>query len=116
MKCDRCDGQIERGDETEYLGQKLCEDCYMDVLSPVKTCDPWAVYAAKSMTGEGSALTNLQENILAVLRETKGIEPEPLAKRLGLKLSDLQREMATLRHMEKIRASMEGEKMVFRLW
>ena len=116
MKCDRCDGQIERGDETEYLGQKLCEDCYMEVLSPVKTCDPWAVYTAKSMSGDGSALTKLQENILAVLRETEGIEPEPLAKRLGLKLSDLQREMATLRHMEKIRASMEGDKKVFCLW
>ena len=116
MKCDRCGCQIERGGETEYMGQILCEDCYMDVLSPAKTCDPWAVYTAKSMTGDGSGLTKMQENILGVLKETGGIELELLAKKLGIKLSDLQREIATLRHMEKIKASMKGDKKVFCLW
>jgi len=116
MKCDRCGCQIERGDETEYMGQILCEDCYMEVLSPVKICDPWAVYTAKSMAGEGSTLTKLQENILVVLKETDGIEQELLAKKLGLKLNDLQREIATLRHMEKLRATMKGDKKVFCLW
>lgn len=116
MKCDRCGCQIERDDEMGYMGQILCEDCYMDALSPVKTCDPWAVYTAKSMTGDGSTLTKLQENILVVLKETDGIEQELLAKKLGLKLNDLQREIATLRHMEKIRATMKGDKKVFCLW
>ena len=116
MKCDKCNSRIESGDEREYAGQTLCEDCYMDALSPVKTCDPWAVYTAKSMSGNGSILTKLQENILAVLKETNGIELEPLAQKLGLKLSDLHREIATLRHMEKLKAVMEGDKKVFRLW
>jgi hypothetical protein len=116
MKCDRCGCLIEKGEETKYLEQILCEDCYIDALSPVKTCDPWAVYTAKSMTGEGSTLTKLQENILQILRETNGVEPEALAKRLDLKLSELQREIATLRHMEKIRASMKGDKKVICLW
>ena len=88
----------------------------MDALSPVRTCDPWAVYTAKSMSSSDAALTVLQEKILAVLKETNGIELEPLAENLGMELGELQREIATLRHMEKLRAAMEGDKKVFRLW
>ena len=116
MKCDKCNSLIEGGDEREHAGQILCEDCYMEVLSPVKACDPWAVYSAKSMDCQDSALTTLQENILVVLKETNGIELEPLAEKLGIELSELQREIATLRHMEKLRAVMKGDKKVFRLW
>jgi len=116
MKCDQCESHIESGEEKEYTGQILCEDCYMDRLSPVKTCDPWAVYAAKSLSGNGSTLTKLQMNILAVLKETNGIEFEALTKKLGLKSSELQREIATLRHMEKLKAVMEGDKKLFCLW
>ena len=116
MKCDKCNSLIEGGDQREHAGQILCEDCYMEVLSPVKACDPWAVYSAKSMDCQDSALTILQENILVVLKETNGIELEPLAEKLGIELSELQREIATLRHMEKLRAVMKGDKKVFRLW
>jgi len=116
MKCDKCKSDIESGEEREYTGQILCEDCYLYALFPVKACDPWAVYTAKSMSGKGSTLTKPQENILAVLKETDCIELEPLAKKLGLQLDELQREIATLRHMEKLKAVMEGNKKVFRLW
>jgi hypothetical protein len=53
---------------------------------------------------------------LAVLKETNGLELEPLAEKVGIKSSELQREIATLRHMEKLRAVMEGDKKIFRLW
>ncbi len=116
MKCDKCNALIESGDERDHRGQTLCEDCYMDALSPVKPCDPWAVYSAKSMSGETSALSKLQQKVLNVLKETKGIELEPLAETLGLELSELERELATLRHMEKLKAAMDGDRKVFRLW
>jgi hypothetical protein len=116
MNCDKCNAPIEHGDEREHAGQMLCEDCYMVALSPVKTCDPWAVYAAKSMSGNGSQLSRIQKTILAILKETKGIELKPLAKKLGLKPDEVQREIATLRHMEKLKAAMDGDRKVFRLW
>lgn len=116
MKCDKCNALIESGDEREHRGQTLCEDCYMDTLSSVKPCDPWAVYSAKSMSGKASALTNLQEKILNVLKQTKGIELGPLAEKLGLELSELEREIATLRHMEKLKAVKDGDRKVFCLW
>jgi branched-chain amino acid transport system substrate-binding protein len=31
MKCDRCRSEIEPGEEKEYLGQTLCEDCYKEL-------------------------------------------------------------------------------------
>jgi len=116
MNCDQCKAHIKKGDEREHLGKILCEDCYMEVLSPAKPCDPWAVYAAKSMTDDRSQLTNLQKKILAVLQETNGIELESLASRLDLHLRDLERELSTLRHMEKIRATQKDNKKVFLLW
>lgn len=116
MKCDKCNCFIEQGEEAQYLNQILCEDCYIDVLSPVKTCDPWAVYTAQSMATADSVLTKLQENILQILSETNGVEPEVLAKKLGLQSNDLQREIATLRHMEKVRATMKDDKKVICIW
>ena len=116
MKCDHCSTPILAGDDREHAGRRLCEDCYMEALSPVKACDPWAVYSAQSMRSENAALTRIQQKILAVLKKSDGIVPEALAEKLGMTPDDLQREIATLRHMEKVRAAMQGERKVIRLW
>ena len=111
-----CGSPIKQGDEMEYHGQILCEDCYMDVLSPAKTCDPWATYIAKSASDKEITVTELQGTILKILEETNGVEPDVLAEKFNLKLSDLQREIATLRHMEKIRVNMKEGKKIISLW
>jgi hypothetical protein len=119
MKCDRCKGSIGEGEERELHGRTLCEDCYIDALSPAKACDPWAVYTAKSFSDEngfGVEVTETQARILQVLEETGGIEPEIVCERLEMKPSDLEREVATLRHMEKVRGEMRKGKKVLRLW
>ncbi len=121
MKCDRCDAAINAGEEKEHFGQTLCEDCYMDALSPVRTCDPWAVHSAKTFeekSGGIANLTPLQEEIIQVLKETGGVEPKDLSDRLSkeIKLVDLEREFAALRHMEKVRGEKRGDKVYWRLW
>jgi len=119
MKCDKCMEAIEPGEQREYSGQALCEDCYMDVLSPARTCDPWAVHSAKSLKeqeGREPQINALQAKILDILQETGGLEPPMLAERLQIKPADLEREIAALRHMEKIRAAMKEGKKVIRLW
>lgn len=119
MKCERCGDEIEAGEEREHLGRTLCEDCYMDALSPARTCDPWAVHSAKSFPEQattGSNLSDVQKKILAILKETGGIEPRNLVERLQIKPTDLDRDLAALRHMEKIRAELrDGRKYVI-LW
>jgi hypothetical protein len=121
MKCEKCDKQINEDDEGfRYSGRVLCEDCYIDIVSPPKACDPWAVYIAKSTIGTESGsepvLSDRQNVILAALRETGGVEPEVLSVRVGLKLPELERELATLRHMEKIKGALRDGRRIILLW
>ena len=119
MVCDRCGDEIPTGDEMDYYGQSLCEDCYIKALSPAQGCDPWAVRSAQSLSqlDEGYAqLSETHTSILQVLEETGGIEAEVIAERLNMKMPDLQREFATLRHMEKVRGEMRGSRKVMCLW
>jgi len=55
-ECERCGSRIHEGEEREHSGQVLCEDCYMDRLSPPRTCDPWAVHTARSFKEGPDAL------------------------------------------------------------
>jgi hypothetical protein len=119
MKCERCEASIPDGEEREHLGQMLCEDCYMDVLSPAKACDPWAVHSAKSFGKERGGrfeLTELQEKILEILKETGSVPAGHLVERLNISSMDLEREIAALRHMEKVRGELREGKKYLRLW
>lgn len=121
MKCHQCQTEIDQGEEKEHLGQYLCEDCYMDALSPAKACDPWAVYCAKSLEQHGGgsiALTPIQSEIIRILAETGGVEPETLLRELRGKLTmpQFQREFAALRHMEKVRGEKREGRVYIRLW
>ena len=121
MHCEECNADIEQGEEREHLGKVLCEDCYMDILSPVRTCDPWAVHSAKSFeahTGGAARVTPIQSEILEILKETGGLEPAALLERLNGKLTQarLEREFATLRHMERARGEKRGDKVFLRPW
>jgi hypothetical protein len=118
MKCDRCNENIEKGEEREHHGQLLCEDCFMDALSPPRACDPWAVYTAKSLEKNGltQQVTEVQKKILKLLEQTGGLEPQLIAEKIQLKMSDLERELATLRHMEKVRGELREGKRTILLW
>jgi hypothetical protein len=121
MKCDKCGVAIADGDERDHRGQTFCEDCYMVALTPIKTCDPWAVHCAKNFedfAGGTKHLTQVQSEILQILKTEGAMEPAQLLEKLGgpLQLTDLQREFATLRHMEKVRGEKQGQKVLWRLW
>ena len=116
MICDKCKRTIEKEEERALRGQTLCEDCYMDALSTVKACDPWAVHCAKSFQKEEvdeTANTENQKRILHILKETGGLKLSDLSEQTEINESDLEREIATLRHMEKVRAELrQGEKII----
>jgi hypothetical protein len=119
MKCDRCSQTMDPNEAQEYFGQNLCEDCYMDALSPAKACDPWAVHSAQSLAkskGGTLELNEIQQQILRILKETGGAEPEDIIRRLKIKPPDLEREVAPLRHMEKIRGELRDGRKFLVLW
>lgn len=118
MQCDRCSASIDDGEERELNGRILCEDCCMDLMSPLKACDPWAVYSAKSFArNQGGNLNHnpIQERIFNILKDGP-IEPAILSERLKIKATELERELAVLRHMEKIRGELRDGKRFIRLW
>jgi len=116
MNCEKCGKHINTGDGMTYHGKTMCEDCYIDTLSPTRTCDPWAVYTAKSFSGVDAIFTTTQKKILKILEETDGVELNILAKLLEMDSDDVKREFAILRHMEKARGEMRDGKTVLCLW
>ena len=116
MDCDRCGEVVEVGDEKVYHSETLCEDCYMDVLSPTRICDPWAVHNAKSSLGTEASLTRVQQEIIGILTDTGGAGMATLTAKLNLKAKEIERNLAALRHMEKIKARPENGQKIFCLW
>jgi hypothetical protein len=118
MQCQKCNQEIEAGEERDLHGRTLCEDCYMDALSPLKACDPWAVHSAKRLEQMGTEdqFNELQVKILAFLKENDGVRPDILCRALNITPKELEREFATLRHMEKVRGEKLGDQVILRLW
>lgn len=117
MQCNKCGASIDMGEERELRGGMLCEDCFIDALSPLKTCDPWAVYTAKSLERHSAApppLTSIQSEILCILKDAGSLEPSALLLRLNNKLTikELEREFSILRHMEKVFAEKSGDRVL----
>jgi hypothetical protein len=113
MRCRRCDRELSVKEQYEYLGETLCEDCYIDIRYPAKACDPWAVYSAtrsRETSGlEGTAgLTDLQQAIYEFIRSKGKATREQLVDNFDLTEPDLQRQLATLRHCEPVKGRKEG--------
>ena len=104
--CARCGSAYDPAEAREYLGQMLCEDCYLDAMSPIVVCDPWAVHTAKSLKDlpGGQALSPMQQKLYTLVKERGEVPIPEAAAHLGLSEDDLRREFAPLRHMEKLRA------------
>lgn len=118
MNCDRCSVEIPSGEEREYSSKKLCEDCYMDALSPSVGCDPWANYVASKTMDQNSneQLNKLQNEILEIIKTAGEITPGKLLEQLSgnLTVQKLKNEMSTLRRMKLILGRNDDGTVLFR--
>jgi hypothetical protein len=119
MQCARCGKEIEKSHGYEHLGNAYCEDCYMDILSPSKACDPWAVHSAKTFL-EGkdkrSALTPRQLTLVHYIEGKKEATLEEIVAGLDLPENEWKREFAVLRHMEILGAKKKEGKILYTLF
>ena len=118
MKCAKCVVIIVAGDERNHQGQTLCEDCYIDSLSTIKACDPWATRSAQNcdkFAGNSAQLNINQSEILKILKIDGPMEPAALRQKLSsnLPLKELEREFATLHHMGKVGAKKQGQDVLW---
>jgi hypothetical protein len=116
MKCEKCSDAINPEESFQHAGQTLCEDCYMDVMTAPKACDPWAVHTAKELVGKEFTLTPSQQKILDLITNNGPLTAEEICQQLAINEDDFQRNFATLRHMELARGFKDGEEVRFTLF
>lgn len=114
MKCQRCQREITEEDSFGYFGERLCDDCYMDAMSPAKGCDPWAVYTATRTRESGGlkgedGLTPLQKDIYAFIRESGKVTAAEVLRKFNLTQKEFETQFATLRHCELVRGQKEAD-------
>ena len=119
FQCTRCSKEIEKQQCYERQGKVFCEDCYMDILSPPKACDPWAVHSAQTfLKGKDklSTLTPLQLTVVNYIKKKGEATLEELIENLNLTEQELRREFAVLRHMEVLRATKKEGNILYILF
>ncbi len=111
MRCQRCNAEINSGEEFRYKDEILCEDCYLDVIAKPQACDPWAVYQAKQTSTQDAELTETQRSIYELLKASAPLSEEQICSQLGISKDEFATNFAILRHMELTKAcKVQGEK------
>lgn len=116
MKCEKCGVEFSSEDKFEHSGQTLCEDCYLDIVTIPKTCDPWAVHSAKNTALISDGLTAEQQEILDLIKNNRPLTAEEICTELSINSNELQRNFATLRHMELARGFKKGDQVYYTLF
>ena len=114
MKCQRCQREITEEDSFCYFGERLCDDCYMDAMSPAKACDPWAVYTATRSRESGGlkgeeGLSPLQKEIYEFIKSRGKVTPAEVLEKFNINQKEMETQFATLRHCELVRGQKEAD-------
>ena len=91
----------------------------MDILSPPKACDPWAVYTARtSLQGQDKlcALTPLQRRLVDLVKRKGEASANEIMESLNLTEQELKREFAALRHMEILKGKRKEAGVVYTMF
>jgi hypothetical protein len=91
----------------------------MNILSPPKACDPWAVHSAQTFLKGKDKLSSLmasQIEIVNYIRKEAEATLEEIIMDLHLTEEEFRREFVVLRHMEVLKAKRKGERIVYVLF
>ena len=104
--CTRCGAGLEGEEPRRYFDQVLCEDCYVESLSPAPHADPWAVHCARTLKDlrGGLILTARQQQLYDLVKEKGEVSVVAATSALGISEDEVRREFAVLRHLEMLRA------------
>ncbi len=113
MHCEKCGVKISEAAQFNHGGKKYCEDCYIEIVSVPKTCDPMAVRSAR-LTREKfgqkgtEGLLPIQNKIYSYLKERGKATREQVGQEFGLDEKELEKHFAVLRHCELVKGYKEG--------
>ncbi|MDF2570405.1 MAG: hypothetical protein K0R55_2009 [Sporomusa sp.] len=121
MICNKCNNEIPEGEQIKYRGQIICEDCYVEMIDPPRTCDVSAVHSAKvtrKLAGqEGTdGLTELQKNVYNFINIEGPVTGEQIMYKFSLSKLQMDKTFAVLRHCELAHGFRENGKIFFKVW
>jgi hypothetical protein len=108
MECANCKQIIQEDESCNYLGKILCENCYIQVIQPPKTCDVAAVHAAKThraLSGQTGTdgLTEPQKKIYEYVIKNGKATKQELRDEFNLTEYEMDTLMAIFRHCELLK-------------
>ena len=118
MQCQRCQCEIMESESLKHHDETLCEDCYIDAVSPAKACNPWAVYLA-TRTRETSGLkgieglTSIQQEVYEFIKSKEKVTAAEIMTNFHIKQPELENIYATLRHCELVKGQKDNDKVYF---
>ncbi len=113
MICSHCQQEIPEKEAFDHGGQIFCEDCYVELISVPKTCNPMSVRSAlltRQAQGQSGpeGLLPLQKEIYTFLKEQGQATREEVSRHFGLAPKELEKHFAVLRHCELARGFKDG--------
>ena len=117
MECKRCGHQLSSSESYEYLGQTLCEDCYIDrYQASITACDPLAVQAASRSREKlglkgAEGLTEMEKKVYEFVKSKGRATREEVMEKFSLSELDLKAQLITLMHSELVKEHSEGDQM-----
>ena len=116
MKCAKCGEAIPEGEVFRHGGKDYCEDCFIDIRSVPKTCDPMKVRPAK-LTRERfnqsgtEGLLPIQKELYEYLKKHGKANREDIAREFELTPKELEKHFSVLRHCELVRGFKENNQI-----
>jgi len=116
VKCQSCGEEISV--EESYLvdGLRVCDDCYLDKSQRVIACNPLATYSAKQFQASDEIqakerLTDRQKVIFNFIKSKGKATVKELSEKFNLSKSEIENQIAILRHLELTKAKKEDNKI-----
>lgn len=115
MKCQRCGKELPDNEAYEYLGQTLCEECYVErYQASIAICDPVAAQSAthlrkKLVLSDTAGLTEQQLAIYEIIKSQGRATEKEIMQKLNLTEAQIHAQLAVLRHCQLVKGHKDGD-------
>lgn len=113
VKCQSCGCEVCVEESYVFNGQTICDDCYLEKSQRVVACNPLATYSAKRFQESDGLdaeerLTEQQKAIYRYIKSKGKATPQELLNKFNLSRSEIENQIAVLRHLELTKGKKEG--------
>lgn len=116
VNCQSCRDKIPFEDSYLVDGLRVCDDCYLDKSQRVIACNPLVTYSAKQFQAsdgvEAKERLNDRQKVIFNFIKSKGkATVKELSEKFNLSKSEIENQIAILRHLELTKAKKEDDKI-----